>query len=130
MTEPLSDDRIATLLEQAERFEHTFKPEVLDKLIDAEKAALAFEVKRYRSMLRRLGAFADSLQKSSCLSPLAAELLAAMSGVAYLYCCPEHGDLRPQSQHHARGVPCSRVDAVRGKRCVKIATLVGQVDVP
>lgn len=129
MAEPLSDDRIALLLDEDQRFKRAFKPEAVAKLINPEITALAVEVQRHRDMLRRLETLEGRL-RNLAMDHWAAELRAAMSGIAYLYRCPEHGDLRPLSQLHAHGVCCGRVDVVRGKLCSKTAYLVGEVPLP
>lgn len=123
--EPLTDERIKGLLDQAQRFERAFKPEAVDKLIDAEKTSLAAEVQRYRFMVHRLEGLVSRLTGS----PLAAELRSAMSGTAYLYCCPVHGKRPTLSQKHENGVLCKSVDVVRGTFCSETAQLIGTVTI-
>lgn len=53
MLKQVTDERITHIIDEAERFAQTLKPGAVDRLIDAEKVALADEVRRHRSAVLR-----------------------------------------------------------------------------
>ncbi len=60
----------------------------------------------------------------------AAELQSAVTGVAYLYRCPDHGDRRPLSKREERGVCCGEPFRGRLGVCTETAVLVGECSLP